>query len=948
MQKLSIMLLTWLWYSMAVAGSLNELRQALIQSAKNQVQEKVYIHTDNECYFVGDTLWYKAYVVRADRLVPTDMSRILYVELLSPDGLLVERQNIIISPRGLTCGQFVLQDSLYSGYYELRAYTRWMLNFNVGHKQYSTDDARQFYSKQMAADYYRTWEGLYSRVLPVYSKPDKPGDYSARRMYERPKQRLPRAKKDQLMVAFYPEGGHLIQGTENRVAFEITDQNGEAVSIDGTITADGQQPIGIKTEYMGRGTVNITPTDKPMKAHFKYHGKQYDIALPTAEPTGFAIRMAHNRFEVRSQGLQQSSSFAVSILCRGVLQYFKELSDPTSAKLEIPLDSLESGVNEITLFDNDGRIWASRLFFVNHHENDEALIIPETVHSSTHTFQPYEHVEMQLRCTGVTEPTTVSLSVRDTNTDEPTYNDGDIMTDLLLSSDLRGFIARPAHYFEADDEEHWRHLDLLMMVQGWRKYRWEELADTTHQTRYLPEKTMTVSGTVHKTVDQQEVELEDISMWSQGMTYDRQKQDDDQASTETSDETTGTSTNNEGSPSYIALDQPDNNIGLTKGNLHKEVMVEAEVIVGNEIYGSSQMTHDHGSYLFQIPPFYGNTYINLKAYNENDSVSKSLNSRTDKNAFQEDREPDYYVKRDMPYPRFTDKYSFYQNHAPDAGYIIMDTLSELSMENEVHQLGKVEVKGKRHGKRSIDWSKPAFVCNAYDIYNELTDYGMSFGRFRMDNFPAQVCRFLYGNMGRHRHFNIDARFEGDIYWRNYSDIVSSKGTSNSSGQLSDLANMQRELAYLERQSKHFDRHNGAYLTQNLKLRRLQDVRVFSDYEPRNDDNQMEESLHAADATVDMVPIPNNGRQLVYRDRHIYLHGFNQPAQFYQPDYSNWQPAEPTDYRRTLYWNPNAVTDGEGRLSISFYNNSKETRICISGAGITADGLLLHSKPNKND
>ena len=106
------------------AGSLDVLRQALEQSSVTQVQEKVYLHTDNTCYFVGDTLWYKAYVVRADNMHPTDMSRILYVELLSPDGLVVERQNIIVSPDGYGDGNFVLKDSLYSGYYELRAYTR--------------------------------------------------------------------------------------------------------------------------------------------------------------------------------------------------------------------------------------------------------------------------------------------------------------------------------------------------------------------------------------------------------------------------------------------------------------------------------------------------------------------------------------------------------------------------------------------------------------------------------------------------------------------------------------------------------------------------------------------------------------------------------------------------------------------------------------------------------
>ena len=95
----------------AQADGIDDIRQALEQSAVSQVQEKVYIHTDNQCYFVGDTLWYKAYVVRADNLKPTDMSRILYVELLSPDGLLVERQQVIVAPDNHSCGQFVLEDS---------------------------------------------------------------------------------------------------------------------------------------------------------------------------------------------------------------------------------------------------------------------------------------------------------------------------------------------------------------------------------------------------------------------------------------------------------------------------------------------------------------------------------------------------------------------------------------------------------------------------------------------------------------------------------------------------------------------------------------------------------------------------------------------------------------------------------------------------------------------
>ena len=55
------------------------LTQTVRSTGSSLPQEKVYLHLDNTCYFLGDTIWYKAYVVRSDRQVPTDLSKILYV-----------------------------------------------------------------------------------------------------------------------------------------------------------------------------------------------------------------------------------------------------------------------------------------------------------------------------------------------------------------------------------------------------------------------------------------------------------------------------------------------------------------------------------------------------------------------------------------------------------------------------------------------------------------------------------------------------------------------------------------------------------------------------------------------------------------------------------------------------------------------------------------------------
>ena len=919
----TLLLLLTLMTMNLTAGSLDDIRHALEQSGTTQVQEKVYIHTDNECYFVGDTLWYKAYVVRADRLVPTDMSRILYVELLSPDGLLVERQNIIVSGRGHTCGQFVLPDSLYSGYYELRAYTRWMLNFNVGHQRYSRHDTWYFYNQDMAADFFRTWDDLYSRVLPVYSKSERPGDYDVRRMYQRPKQDLPQPKKDRLLVTFYPEGGHLIAGVENRVAFEAVDQYGEAVSISGLVDGNGRQQT-IRTEHMGRGVFTVTPQDKRLTAHFTFRGKSYDIRLPRAEQQGVAMQLDQGQLRLTARDLPQDRDYAISILCRGALRHFQPFS-VAEGRFTLPTDSLPTGVNELTLFDSDGRIWASRLFFVNHHDYDDALITPDatatTLHTSpttSQTYEPYQRVEFPVRCQGVTAPTVFSLSIRDTNTDEPTYNNGNLMTDMLLSSELRGFVAKPSYYFEADDDQHRHHLDLLLMVQGWRKYKWSELADASRTMRYQPETTMTVEGMVCKMLDVEEVLPDEVTSWQDGRVERGTSVDYDEEGVQTV------------TTDYGPMERANENIGINNKGVRREVLVEAELTVGTpsgstQTVGSTQRTRQ-GRFVFEIPPFYGLGYLNMKAYSPADSLKKNMASRRDKKVYDEKAYPDYFVKRDVFFPMTTQPYNYYQNHMPDVDAdLLIDTLSTLSMENDVHQLANINVKGHRRGRRAIDWKKPAYVLDAYDMYNELTDRGLSFGYFDMRQFPLQVCRYLYGNMGRHRHFNIDGRLEHFTYWRNYSPVSRGAEEAEEAGV--------------------FRAHRTAqYIYQQLLLSRLQEIRVFSDYEPRNPDSTMVERELSADATVQMVPIANDGRQVVFRDRHLVLQGFNHPEAFYQPDYSQRQPdSRPADYRRTLYWNPNAVTDEQGRFTATFYNNGKETRIRMSAAGVTADGRLLHSR-----
>ena len=89
---LLILLIFQLWMMPVHAQSLSkqeQLRSLLgyVESIRSfntlYPQEKVYVHMDNRSYFLGDTIWFKAYVMNATTLHPTQMSGVLYVELLN-------------------------------------------------------------------------------------------------------------------------------------------------------------------------------------------------------------------------------------------------------------------------------------------------------------------------------------------------------------------------------------------------------------------------------------------------------------------------------------------------------------------------------------------------------------------------------------------------------------------------------------------------------------------------------------------------------------------------------------------------------------------------------------------------------------------------------------------------------------------------------------------------
>ena len=902
------------------ADALDSLRQAFILHP--QIQEKVYIQTDNNCYFVGDTLWYKAFVMRADNLRPTNMSKLLYVELLSPDGLVTQRQCIIVSDKGFSCGQFVLSDSLYSGYYELRAYTRWMLNFNCYERPSTREDRMKFYNQRMAHDFFRDWDGLYSRVIPIYDKPAQPGNYTERYMTGRPKQLLASPVEPKLQCAFFPEGGSLVRGLTQRVAFELTDQDGKAVDAVGQI--GGRR---VSTRYMGRGLFTVSvPTDSlRQRLSFTWRGHDYAFPLPKAMPSGVALTLYGDTMHVQARGCRPE---AYALLCRGQLFDLIRLNGASTVQLDT--NKMPTGVNEVVVLDENAHVLASRLFFINRHDKLSVL----TTATDKLDYQPYERCTVTVKGDSTLSGLPFALSVRDHGATENTYDDGNIMTDCLLSSDLKGFIAHPAYYFESDDAAHRQALDLLMMVQGWRRYQ------RVDSLRYQPEKTLTIEGSVHKTAEASHYEPQWMSFLMLPTVGD-QLHSNTSASSGAGNYSTSlrkgsftryflkNSTINDTVESEAAqvpyeiayfLDNgafpyPGQEETKVDTSLKKALYVEAEVAIGKEVYGETQRTFVGRPFVFRVPPFYGQAYLRMTAYSVKDSVKHNLESIVDKRKRDEDQYADYYVKRDLFYPVFSHPYSYYQTHLPVLKTDFENSQQKGSKLEGEHMLADVDVEGKmRRHLRSIDYSKPAYVVDALQLYNEATDRGLSWGVVNMPLFPPIACTTVYGNMGRNTDFRVEATLDHYPFFRNYTGFEPFNKTKTDN-----------------------------WLWDQLHLKHIINFRFYTDFEPRNYDAPQAERVGVPDIVVDYDIYDDNSTRPTQRDRFVLLDGISEPYDFYSPDYSRRQPVGAADCRRTLYWNPNARLDAHGMFQATFFNNGKVTRMDAVAAGLTSKGLFMIGK-----
>ena len=438
--------------------------------------EKIYVQTDKPYYTTGEDLWFTAYLVNGINLKKSGKSRVIHVELINSKDSIISHKQLYTKDISAT-GDFKLDKDLDQGNYLLRAYTNYMRN----------DNQDYFFQKEIPV-----WNLAVNDSL---NKVDIDLNKNNNTSTQNHLTEIPELK-------FYPEGGYLINGIQCKIGIKVQDKSNRDIVIEGTIKdSDGEVISAFKTFDFGLGLTSITPEpNKTYYASVLINNQETTYPLPKALPEGYQLNITNNGQEIILKASSNSSlglmnSFLVAHQ-RGKLIFEKlENKDTITYTIKLNTETLQDGIANFTLFDNNGKPVCERLVYIDNPTNE----IDVTVNKNVNFPKTREKVTLQIDLKDKNENQlsgNLSMAITDLDVIPQNTNEENIKTHLLLNSDLRGHVAKPGYFFEKENDSKRRFLlDVVMLTHGWRRFTWNELLyNSTKKDIYKAENGLYVSG----------------------------------------------------------------------------------------------------------------------------------------------------------------------------------------------------------------------------------------------------------------------------------------------------------------------------------------------------------------------------------------------------------------------------------------------------------------------
>lgn len=455
------------------------IRDALRKFTLSYHQQKVYLHVDRNAYYGGEDIWFKAYIVNETDHLPDTSVTNLYVELFGPEGsrIFIKRVQVF---SGFGAGDIHLPDTLAEGMYQIRAYTPWMQNFN--HEYY--------YKKNLQL------------INPRYKK------YISPKQARMNSSEIKKQIKDTLDVdlQFMPEGGYLVEKLESVVAFKAVNRQGKGVNVEGSVYNDkGKSVASFKSRHKGIGKFVFTPEpDMRYYAVTQFGKKEIKVPLPKALESGIVMRIENQkdkiiaRFATNQPVSKDPTANELIIVGQvgGIIYYYKIIRlEDGKGEVEITRDKFPAGILQLTAFSGRGIPLTERLVFIT-----AAGIMKIDFSASDSATEEGTKVVLKIKTYDQDQtPLFANLSLAVTrNVDVPfDPNEDNIVSNMLISSDLIGYVEDPLEYIRGGKIKDPELLDNLMLTQGWRRFVWNDiLAGRYPVIQYPDEKGITVSGRI--------------------------------------------------------------------------------------------------------------------------------------------------------------------------------------------------------------------------------------------------------------------------------------------------------------------------------------------------------------------------------------------------------------------------------------------------------------------
>lgn len=422
-----------------------------------------------------------------------------------------------------------------------------------------------------------------------------------------------------------------------------------------------------------------------------------------------------------------------------------------------------------------------------------------------------------------------------------------LLTDLLLMSDIKGYVHRPAWYFESGDLAHRRALDELLMVQGWRRYDWESMAGVRpFDLKYLPEQGIELHGTVVSMVRSKPRAGVEVSSFLSSPGEDPEAGRQQSFGLFTTDSL--------GRFSFVSQIEGKWNLILAVTEKGKKKDYR---IVLDRVFAPA-------------PRMYPLAEMQVRVPGEEQKVGASADEPADTVQVEED------------YNLFLQAYE--------------DSLRRLGIDEKIHHLDEVEVKARKRDKASDVYQARTKSIAYYDVASEMDDIQDRNG------FVGDDIHELMRNMNPDFYTQFSPSGEEYLFYKGRLALF--------------VINYERtrheEMDFNKYRHLTLESIKSIYISEDLgTMCRYADPR----FTPKNIDK-----LYGCVVLIETKPegeIPAKGAKGV---RKTWLEGYSKVKEFYSPDYRVLPREE--DYRRTLYWQPELMTDEQGRATVRFFNNSR--------------------------